>query len=185
MRHTPHSKSVANRSTHSACGLTLIELLVVLTIIGLITALATVRLTGLTSRARSQQAIEQLTFIDAGLRSQSARFARPSQLQLEMNSSRLQRKSQNQMEQPDVVLAGDVRVTRFLSPTRDVSAGPVTLVYSDRGTSDTFAIELSAPGKTSQWLLFAGWSGQSTLLEEERDVQEILRAFQPSRLDAG
>lgn len=169
----------------STRGMTLIELLVVITIIGLITAVATVRLTGLTGRARRQQAIEQMSFVDAGLRDRSSRFAEPSTMQLEMHSSTLRRESAGDEPQRDVVLAGDVRVTRFLSATREVSTGLVSVEFSSRGTSDTYAVELSAPGRKPQWLLFAGLTGQRTLLENEREVQDILEVSQPERPDAG
>ena len=166
-------------------GFSLVELMVVITIVGLLAGMVSLRLSGMTGKARFQQAIERLQSVDDGLRARAVRFDQPCELQLTIGSSRIQRVYGNQRDGvSDPVLSGNVEITRVRSPTRDVGTGNMTVHYAATGTSDSWAVQLTAPGHEPRWLLFAGLTGQTTELERERDVEDILEASQPPRSDA-
>ncbi len=167
-------------------GMTLIELMIVVTIIGLLAGVASLRLSGLTGRARFQQATEQLRFIDAGIRSAAVRSANSCQVEFDLERSLIRRTCGNQSRSwADVRLPDQVRITRVRSATRDVATGRMMVHYSLTGTSDSYAVELTGEARGPLWLLFTGLTGKMIQLEDERDVEELLEASSPQGPDAG
>ena len=85
---------------------------------------------------------------------------------------------------PSTQLAHAIRVARFVSTTRDKTAGRLAVRYAPDGTTETFAVQLKPPTQTPVWLLFAGVTGQMTSLEDARDAQDTLQAIRRARLDS-
>ncbi len=159
-------------------GFTLIELLAVLVIMALITAMASIRLSGTAQAAQLEWATERVESADGLMRTHASACGQPAHLQFELGTGRLGRRFGNRQEKTSIVELGQsLRVTRFLSATRDVETGEISVDYSPQGTSQTFAVELKGARDRSVWLLFAGITGQVTRMEEERDVSRMLQAI--------
>lgn len=168
----------------SRSGFTLIELLAVLVIVGLITAVAGIRLSGTAQAARLEWGTECLAAEDSLMRTHAAACGRPAHLHFELGTGRLNRDFGDRRERTSVVELGQsLRVARFLSVGRDVETGEASVDYSPSGTSPTFAVELKGPGNRSAWMLFAGITGQVTRMEDGRDVSRMLQAMRPTGTD--
>ena len=167
-------------------GVTLIELLAVLTLIGIITATAVLKLGGASKRAKFEWAIERLESAEGGLRMQAAKQGQEASLRFRIGKDDFQRSVGTDAKGvAGLRLGGDVTVSRLLSRTRDASTGEVTIDYSVQGVSETFALLLRGRGDDQVWLLFAGTTGQATRLYEEEDVQIILETIGERGVDAG
>lgn len=165
-------------------GFTLIELLAVLVIVGLITAMASIRLSGTAQAAQLEWATQRLAATDGLMRTHAAACGQPAHLQFELGTGRLDRRFGNRQEKTSTVELGrSLRLTRFLSATRDVETGEVSVDYSPHGTCQTFAVELKGAGNRSTWMLFAGITGQVTRMEDGRDVSRMLQAIRRSGAD--
>jgi type II secretion system protein H len=172
----------------SACdaGFTLIELLAVLVIVGLITAVASLHLSGTVHTASIEWATDRLIATDSLMRSHASACGRPAHLRFELGSGRLIRDFGEPRATPSPVdLGRSLQVSRFLSAARDIETGEVTIDYSSLGASRTFAVQLQGPGNQSRWLFFAGITGQVTRMEEGQDARRMLQALRRSGADAG
>jgi type II secretion system protein H len=170
---------------HRGLGFTLIELLAVLVIVGLVTAMAGLRLSGTAQAARFEWAIERFTATDSLMRTHAAASGRSAQLRFQLGTGRLDRQFESRSANTSSVELGqNVEVARFLSATRDVETGDVAIDYSPSGSSQTYAVELKGPGDRAAWMLFAGVTGQMTRLEEERDAGRLLQAIRRPRIDS-
>ena len=164
-------------------GFTLVEMLIVVTVIGLIAATATVRLSAAAQRAKFQHAISRFERVDSRLRKHAFERSKACQMQIDVGTGQLQLAFENHREVTAIDLA-DAEISRFVAPTRETSSGRVNVDYAPDGTSETFAVELSPHNGEPIWLFFAGLTGQMTHMEEERDVQELLRTLRTGGVDA-
>lgn len=164
-------------------GFTLVEMLVVVTVIGLIAATAALRLSSAAHRARLQHAIQRIETVDNRLRTRATDRGETTHLEFDLGTSQIRLEFANGADATSIDL-GDVKISRFVAPTRETSSGRIKLGYSSHGTSESFAIELSRGNDEPTWLLFAGLTGQMTRMEEERDVQEVFRILRAGGVDA-
>lgn len=163
---------------------TLIELLAVLVIVGLITAVASIRLSGTAQAARLEWAIQRLAAEDTLMRTHAAASGRAAHLRVQLGTGRLIRDFGDRREKASPVdLGQNLQVSRFLSAARDIETGDASIDYSPSGTCQTFAVELKGPGNRSILMLFAGITGQVTRIEDGRDVSRILQAMRPTGTD--
>lgn len=164
---------------------TLIELLAVLVIVGLITAMASIRLSGIAQAAQLEWATERLAASDGLLRTHAAACGQAAHLAFELGTGRLERRFGERREKSSTVELGQrLRVTRFVSATRDIETGTASVDYSPFGACQSFAVELKGPSGRSAWMLFAGITGQVTRMEDGQDVSRMLRALGQSGVDA-
>ena len=167
-------------------GFTLIELLAVLVIVGLITAVASLRLSGTVQAARMEWATDRLIATDSLMRSHAGGCGRAAHLRLQLNTGRLTRDFGEPRAKSSIVdLGQSVQVTRFLSTTKDVETGEASIDYSPLGASHTFAVELKGPGNQKRLLFFAGITGQVTRMEDGQDARRLLEAFRQAGPDPG
>jgi prepilin-type N-terminal cleavage/methylation domain-containing protein len=167
-------------------GFTLIELLAVLVIVGLVTAIASLRLSGTVQAARMEWATDRLIAADSLMRSHAATCGRSAHLRLQLGTSRLTREFGNSRSKSSIVdLGQSVQISRFQSTTRDAETGEVLVDYSPLGASRTFAVELKGPGSQKRLLFFAGITGQVTRMEEGQDASRLLQALRRSGTDPG
>jgi len=166
-------------------GFTLLELLTVMVIVGLLAGLTMARMGGVTNRARLQAEVERIAALDGSLRLHAARHIESASLQIDLQEGQVERWiGSDERLARTIELSRAVQITRFLSATRDVDGGRVTIDYSRQGRSETFALELSTADRTSTWLLFAGLTGQMSQWEEEHDVEGMLQSLQKAGVDA-
>jgi prepilin-type N-terminal cleavage/methylation domain-containing protein len=167
-------------------GVTLIELLVVMVILGLVMATVTTRVGGTLGPAALRQASSQWEFSDQQLRLRARRSGEAAALRLEIGTSRLECLFDGDEDSRPTVrsLGRGVRLAKFISATQEVTYGPATIRYTDRGTTETFAIELAGAHDTRRWLLVAGITGQITDLPNEAAVREVLELLLPAGVHA-
>jgi prepilin-type N-terminal cleavage/methylation domain-containing protein len=168
-------------------GFTLLELLVVIAILGLVTATVTTRIADILGPAAMKQSVSQLEFTDQGLRLRARRGAKPASLYFEIGANRLECAFGNDPNVPRTIrtLGRGIRITKLFSATQEVTSGPVTIGYDDRGSSETFAIELAGRHDARQWLIVAGITGQFTEVADEAATRELLQVLLPTSLHAG
>lgn len=167
-------------------GFTLIELLAVLVIVGLITAVASLRLSGTVQAARMEWAADRLIAADGLMRSHAATCGRAAHLRFQLGSSRLTREFGDSGTKSSIVdLGPSMQISRFQSTTRDAETGEASIDYTPLGASHTFAVELKGPGNQRRLLFFAGITGQVTRMEDGQDASRLLQALCRSRTDAG
>jgi prepilin-type N-terminal cleavage/methylation domain-containing protein len=168
-------------------GLTLLELLVVVALLGLVTGTVTVRLGGTLSPAALGQAISQWQFADEQLRVRARRSGRPVTLHLEIGSHRLECAFDSDPDAGRVVrsLGRGVRLTKYVSAMQEVTYGPLSIHYDERGASEMFAVEFTGGQSARRWMLVAGLTGQVTEVTDESAAKEILESVSPPRVHPG
>ena len=165
-------------------GFTLVELLVVIAILGIISATAAVRLSGVMQGARLQWAISQIKSADQNARSHAAARGKPTVLVINLDRAKLQpRWGVSEKEARGIAIGQGIALTRFKTATRVSHSGEVTVTYSPQGASETFAIEVSGRAQP-KWLLFAGRTGQVTEIEGEAAINDIFEAISSRGADA-
>jgi len=182
--HSPLPDTALQQRGRNHRGFTLVELLVVIALIGLLAGLTMTRMGSVTHRARLQAEVERLAALDGALRSHAARHAAACRLKLDLDAGEIERVSGGEDRiARTLALSGAVRLSRFLSATRDTGHGTIHVDYSPQGTSESFALQLQVGDGESRWLLFAGVTGQITEWEEQRDVERILHTLHSTRVD--
>lgn len=175
------------RTRSDRVGFTLIEIMLVITIIGLIAATVTIRLSSLTRGARFEWAIGHAMSLDASARVYAKTHDRPVALQFELGTNQLQRAfGKSQADRRELSLGDSVTIRRLVSQAKDSSSGKATVDYSREGRSQTYAIEIVGHGKSAQsvWLLFVGATGQVERQESEFEVVRLSKATKAGN-DAG
>jgi prepilin-type N-terminal cleavage/methylation domain-containing protein len=157
------------RSVHA---FTLIEAVVVLTIMGLLAAAVTVSLAGAGRAARMEDVADAYAAFDRTTREAARRFERTPTLHFDLNRGTVARRD---AERPETKLAlrGSFRVDRVMTAERDTRSGEAEVPVTARGHTPSYAVLLTGPSG-QRWIVFAGLSGQFTVVEDERDVQDIL-----------
>jgi type II secretory pathway pseudopilin PulG len=154
----------------------------VITVLALLAAVVGTRIGGAQQRASFEQAIAQWEFFDQQLRIEARRHGQPVQARLELGTGRLVREAVDRGRRTAATqsLAGNIRIARFTSATRDAKTGNINVTYGPQGTSETFAVKLAGPGARQEWLLVAGVSGQMTRVEKDSEVEDVLQALAPA-----
>lgn len=167
-------------------GLTLLELLVVIVLLGLVTATVTTQLGGTLAPAALGQAVSQLEFADQQLRLRARRSGKPVALHLEIGTNRLECAFDAGEDARRTVrtLGRGVRLTKYLSATQEVTYGPVSIRYDERGASETIAVELVGGRSARRWLLVAGITGQITEVADEAAARDLLELLLPPGVHA-
>jgi prepilin-type N-terminal cleavage/methylation domain-containing protein len=153
---------------------TLIETLAVIALLAILTAAAAVSLSGTRRAARAEDAADRLMAFDRATRDAARRVGRSSALRFELNRGRISRTDGDATPTP-LALDG-ARVTRVIVRGESFGYGEVVVPFSDRGQSPSYAVLLAGQGGQGgqRWVAFAGLTGQTFVLNDERDVQDIL-----------
>jgi prepilin-type N-terminal cleavage/methylation domain-containing protein len=177
---------VLYRDKHQG-GLTLLELLVVITILAMVTATVITRLGNTVGPAALGQGISQWKFADEQLRMRARRSGNPAAMQCDIGTNALKCVfNPDDAEHPTFrTLGRGVHVHRIIFPTQEIAYGPATIHYTDRGTSESFAIEFAGHGDTRRWFLVAGVTGQITEVKSESAVRVLLESLIPRGIHAG
>ena len=155
---------------------TLIEAIVVVTVMALLAAAVTVSLAGAARVASAEDVADAYAAFDRTTREAARRLGRTPELRFELNRGTVSRVD-GERSPTKLALRGGFRVTRVLVRGRDARSGEIAIPISARGQTPTYAVLLAGPnGDDERWVVFAGLTGQSTVLRHERDVQDILAA---------
>lgn len=155
---------------------TLLELLVVLAIMGLLAAVAVIRLQGPLRDARMDDVVQRIAFTDGQVRFYSQRFACPTRLvyDLDENSVYAESDMSDGVRHFHFALPDTLRVARVRTVRGDSGRGKTTIEVTSDGHTPTYAVRLDSSDQRTRWLLFAGLTGQVIRLKAEADVQELL-----------
>ena len=153
---------------------TLIEIMLAVVLLALLASAAAMSFTQPLRAARAQDAIELFRSFDETARQSARRFGQPITLTFDFESSTLSR-----VENGSVVyrsrLPHDCRLQEIRTGTRRTSDGEISLPCSTLGITGTYAVRVSGPG-FDRWLLFSGLSGESTLIQNESQLDAIFAA---------
>lgn len=162
---------------------TLIELLAVLAIVALLTSGVTLSLKGTLRDAHAEDAASRLVAFDALAREDARRFNRPSEMRIDLRAGRLWRTGVSRsggdgadgtaLELPAGVVIEEVVTARGRSRAGD----DLTIACSAHGHTASYALLLRGPGERRRWVMFAGMTGQSNVIDHDRDVHEIFAAL--------
>jgi prepilin-type N-terminal cleavage/methylation domain-containing protein len=151
---------------------TLIETLIVIALMAVLGTAAAISLSGAARSARVEDVVDQFVAHDRSTREMARRFARSPALRVELNRGSIHRLD-GERDAVQLLLGGRMRVTRLIVRGQSVRFGEMTVPFSNRGQSPSYAVLLSGP-PGERWVAFAGLTGQAMVLTDERDVQEIL-----------
>ena len=143
-------------ATAPRAAFTLIELLAVIAILGMFASVATVAVRDSISAARQQLEWQRLQSLDITLRAQCRRLNKSATLQVDLDTGTWERHIAGL--QP-LRLAETSSLDGIANRGQVMRAGRATLFYHADGTSDSYAVRLTADAD-NQWLLVCGGSGQ-------------------------
>ncbi|MGI9470654.1 MAG: pilus assembly FimT family protein [Rubripirellula sp.] len=152
---------------------TLLEVVVVMVIIGILSTLAVMSLSGTMDRYRLDRAIETVELFDARARRQASNRRAPVDATIHLQRNRLQIESSNGPAARVFSLPGGVEIASVRLSRKSVVGSELDLRYNQDGISPSYAVELKR-GKHSRWLVVLGVSGQIVQLDGEREIDDIL-----------
>jgi prepilin-type N-terminal cleavage/methylation domain-containing protein len=165
---------------------TLIELVAVIVLLGIISTAAALTFRSSLQSATSTDAIGQIKYLDSTARQRARRFNQPVEVVFDVTSSTLSRRegSKRNDESFTAALPRGFSIDQINIAGHSTFNGDASITCSPAGLTPSYAIHLIGPN-FDQWLLFAGLSGQMTLINHEETVLDILAAVrQGARRDA-
>lgn len=154
---------------------TLIETLVVVVLLGIISTAAALTFRSSLQSAASTDAIEQIKYLDSTSRQRARHFNQPVQIIFDLANSTLSRREGGKRNQDSFTasLPRGFSIDQINIAGQSTFNGEISLTSSPAGFTPSYAAHLIGPN-FDQWLLFAGLSGQLTLINDEQTVQDIL-----------
>jgi prepilin-type N-terminal cleavage/methylation domain-containing protein len=165
---------------------TLIESLIAVVLLGIISTAAALTFRSSLQSASSTDAISQIKYLDSSARQRAQRFNQPVDLIFDLTNSTLSRRegSKRNDESFTASLPRGFSIDQINISGQSAFNGQISLTCSAAGLTPSYALHLVGPN-FDQWLLFAGLSGQMTVIKDEESVQDILATTrQSARRDA-
>jgi len=179
---------------------TLIEVMAVVVILALLAGTVVWSLTGDVRRVGVAEAADTIAHVDRTARIAAQRFEGGCRLRIDLDQQRARRlhtdaggevAAAHSVSLPrghrieQLVLAPDVGdAATGGAAARRVISGAIDIAYSPQGASPTYALRLGSPSGRQQWLVFAGLTGQMTVIDDERDVDNLFAMLAATRPDA-
>jgi len=159
----------------NASAFTLIELTVVIVLLGIISTAAALTFRSSLQAASATDAIAQIKYLDSTARRRAVRFNQPVELVFDLSNSSLSRREGNKRN--DVSFSSPLprgfSIDQINIAGQSTFNGEISITCSPTGLTSSYALHLIGPN-FDRWLLFAGLSGQITLIQNEETVQDIL-----------
>jgi len=160
---------------------TLIEMVLVLALVGVLTTVAAVNLSGRLERVERKTLHERLAAFDRRSRAMARRRGEAVTVRLDLVSGRLTRRLANDRQtstpsEPFALPAG-FRFDALHVADRGVASTEATLSYNKRGWSRSYALGIidarREPHRT-QWLVVAGLTGVWQTVNDEEAARDIV-----------
>lgn len=154
---------------------TLIEAIVVVTLMAVLAVAVTVSLRSAGQAARIEDVADAYTAFDRTTREAARRFGRTPEIRFELNRGTVRRVVDDERDPVTLALRGGFRVTRVVvgGGGRDARSGEIAVPVSARGQTPSYAVLLAGPGG-ERWVMFAGLTGQPSVINNEREIHDIL-----------
>jgi prepilin-type N-terminal cleavage/methylation domain-containing protein len=164
---------------------TLIETIVALLILGIMAGAGAWSFRSSLQSASSRDVVDQLRFLDSTSRQRAQRFAQPVEIIFDISESILSRRDDKRRTEDSfrTSLPRGYRIDQINISGRSSLDGEISITCSPNGHTPSYAIHLLGPD-FDQWLLFAGLTGQLTIIKDEATVQDILANTGAPRRDA-
>lgn len=164
--------------TRTARAFTLIETMIVVAIFGLLTAATSWSVLQTSRSARTEDVIDQLSFLDRLARQYARRFARPVELRFDLDEQQVLRTewpSDSDDPQPTAAyrLPRGFSLQRVVTTNQSISSGVISVPCSAQGCTPTYAVLFCGPGELRRWIVFAGLTGQASMVDHDRDCEDI------------
>lgn len=167
-------------------GFTLTELMVVLLVMGIVAGAVTLSLAGPKRRAELDDVVGEVVQFDLLARQYAARHGRAVQLVFDMDAGRVLRTEKGAVRErrpavyvpPEGYRLGELRLAG-----KRLAGGRAALWCSVRGYTATYAVRVDGPSGR-RWVLFAGLTGEASVFEDEKELEQTLSLLSGSRPDA-
>jgi prepilin-type N-terminal cleavage/methylation domain-containing protein len=162
-------------------GFTLLELAVVLLILAIVAGAVTLHLETPLRRARMRDLVDDFAAFDRFTRTQAREQDRPLRLEADLGTGRLRWTNDLGTETlgAPLLLPSDYRIARMFVRGQDLVGGCAAVSCSRQGLMPTYALLLAGSGRTSQWILVAGLTGQCVEMDSEDAVRKTFAALRP------
>ncbi len=159
-------------------GFSLIELMVVLLLISLVMVSVTIQWSGIYRNATFQSEVERIKDADFKARRHATNVNRACRLIFNFDSQTIgsSRWVDGKEKLVQLKLDGQAQLSSIRGIDESASNGKWTLPITKNGAAPTYAVEISHGGK-SKWVLFAGRTGQTTMIDEMSQVDAIFRSL--------
>jgi prepilin-type N-terminal cleavage/methylation domain-containing protein len=158
---------------------TLIETMLAVLIMALLASAAALSFAAPLRAARSREALDQIFAADRAARQLSRDAARPVRLSFDPSNGVVARFSGGQM-QSRIVLPASFQIGAVLVGRRAFRSSIADIEFSTSGFSPTYAVHLAGPG-INCWIVFAGLTGQTSVMSDEESVRWAIDNIAPSR----
>ena len=154
---------------------TLIEMIVVIVLIGLLSAAVVMSFARPVRQVRARDAVEMVRALDESMRAQARRSGQTAQIVIDLSARTLARRDGAGNVAFEAALPNGIEIDRFRNGDEDLSSAEAVVSCSPLGLTRTYAVHLAGPG-LDQWLMFAGLSGDATLIQDEATLDSIFLA---------
>ncbi len=174
---------------------TLVEVMVVVLLMGLLAGAVALSLGGDVADSVRGNVVGRIAETDHLARLAARRMGGRTELQIDLDEQLLRYVSRvgeaDEHGSHAVRLADAHVVDRVLmggsstSAIREIEKGTVHIAMSENGHSASYALRVSTRSDGHRtWLVFAGLTGQVTVLEDEEDAYELFETLSTGRIDA-
>jgi prepilin-type N-terminal cleavage/methylation domain-containing protein len=153
---------------------TLIETLVAVAILGLLVSLAAWGFARPLGRARLDQVVEQIRYLDATTRQLARESGRPMRVAFDLDRGTLSRvdSSGARVLLREADLPAGVRIERVHTPADDRDGGVAEVSVSPLGLSASYAVLVSG-ADWRRWVLVSGLGGQVRVVSDDSEIAAI------------
>lgn len=162
--------------TTRARGFTLLELLAAVAVMGLIVGMTAWSLTGRLTGARMEEVIGQVAAMDGWARQAARNSGRAVRLVFDLRAGTVARADREGMLSSQYRLPAGYSLLGLVRADAPRPDGERAVEFAAGGWSASYAVQLSGPGGRECWVLFAGWTGDRRVFDDDDQVQETFRA---------
>jgi prepilin-type N-terminal cleavage/methylation domain-containing protein len=152
---------------HRRCAFTLVETLAAVVILGLLVGLAAWSFAGPLRRARLDQAVEQIRFVDASTRQLARDTGGSFRISIDAERATVGRIDSSN-RRADSFLPAGVRIERVWT----ASGGASGVDVSRLGLSESYAVLLGG-AKWRRWVFVSGLSGEARVFSDDGSIDQI------------